>query len=93
MLSFFTGSRAREIFRRLLIPCLPTNAAYKGKRKWVATYRRMVALAYCAWPEQFVGMKQADVARFLDVRPRRFEKLLAAARATVQRLVRLDAEL
>lgn len=72
---------AADIFRRLIADCLPTkrlrNGA-KGERRWLAAYRRLVVIAYCVTPEQFLGMKQGEVAEFLGIDREEFNRRLAA---------------
>jgi hypothetical protein len=71
---------AVDIFRRILIQCMPPAGAYRGGRRWKAGYNRMVAFAWLAAPEIFVGMTEADVAQSIGISRRMFCTHLATLR-------------
>lgn len=88
-LKTFAGKlEVADLFRRLLIMCLPPKATYGGQRRFHAGYHRMVALTYRLAPELFMGMHQDELALSLGITRQAFlrqlkyvDRMLAARRA------------
>ena len=67
-----------DLFRRLVIECLPVRT-YGEIRRSVAGHRRFVALVYRIAPEVFQGMTERELAARLGIKERAFRDQLAEA--------------